>query len=68
MLRKWFDHDPAKWPEFKQKYKKELRGKTEILERIRNEAEKRRITLLFSARDVEHNNAAALKDILEGNE
>jgi uncharacterized protein YeaO (DUF488 family) len=42
MLRQWFGHDPAKWPEFKQKYKKELRDKTEILGRLRNEAKRRR--------------------------
>jgi len=66
VLRKWFDHDPAKWCEFKQKYKKELRGKGEILERLRREAGQGRVTLLFAAKDLDHNNAVALKEILEG--
>ena len=43
MLRQWFGHDPAKWPEFKQKYNKEPRDKSEIIERFRNEAKRRLI-------------------------
>jgi uncharacterized protein YeaO (DUF488 family) len=65
-LRKWFSHDPGKWEEFKKKYAKELLAKRELLKKIRRiEKEKGTVTLLYSARDVEHNNAVALKAVLE---
>lgn len=64
-LRRWFSHDPAKYQEFKKRYAKELEGKSEVLERIKQEAKKGTVTLLFSAKDTEHNNAAALKEMLE---
>jgi uncharacterized protein YeaO (DUF488 family) len=65
-LRKWFSHDPAKWAEFKEKYEKELAAKQELLKEIRRiEEEKGTVTLLYSARDVEHNNAVALQAVLE---
>ncbi len=63
-LRKWFSHDPANWLEFKKRYKKELKNKFAVLEQIRKESEKETITLLFAAKDVEHNNAVALKEII----
>jgi uncharacterized protein YeaO (DUF488 family) len=60
-LRKWFDHDPEKWKEFQERYRVELQEKEELLGRIRQlESEHGTITLLFSARDEEHNNAVAL--------
>lgn len=64
-LRQWFSHDPSKWEEFKKRYKKELKNKSEMLEMIREKAIKRTITLLFAAKDMEHNNAVVLKEILE---
>jgi uncharacterized protein YeaO (DUF488 family) len=65
-LRKWFSHDPAKWAEFKKRYAKELAAKQELLKEIRRiEKEKGTVTLLYSARDMEFNNAVALKAILE---
>ncbi len=63
-LRKWFSHDPAKWSEFQKRYRSELRGKAELLERLRTEARKGTVTLLYSARDEEHNNAVVLKELL----
>ncbi len=63
-LRKWFGHDPSKYPEFKKRYRKELEKHSEILERIRKEGKKEIVTLLFSAKDVEHNNATVMRDIL----
>jgi len=63
-LRKWFSHDPAKYHEFKKRYVKELEKKKETIERIRDEAKKETVTLLFSAKDVEHNNATILKEVL----
>jgi uncharacterized protein YeaO (DUF488 family) len=64
-LRKWFAHDPDKWTEFLEKYKKEIKDKREIVYRLRNEAKNGKITLLFSAKDREHNNAVALKEMIE---
>ncbi len=66
-LRKWFSHDPGKWEEFRKRYRKELEASEEALRRIRAlEREKGTVTLLYSAKDEEHNNAVALKDVLEG--
>jgi len=65
-LRKWFSHDPARWEEFRKKYEKELSAKQALLNEIRRkEKEKGAVTLLYSAKDTEHNNAVALKIILE---
>ena len=57
-LRKWFGHDPSKYEEFKRRYTQELENHSEILEKIKT------VTLLFSARDVDYNNATVLKEIL----
>jgi len=65
-LRKWFAHDPAKWLKFKKKYINELRKKSELVERLRVEAKKGTVTLLFAAKDVEHDNAVVLKELIEG--
>jgi len=64
-LRKWFAHDPAKWQVFKTKYAHEIRVKSDLIERLRKESRKSTVTLLFSAKDSEHNNAVALKEIIE---
>lgn len=63
-LRHWFNHDPAKWREFQNRYFAELDKKPEALTPIRNAARKGVVTLLFSSHDVEHNNAVALKTYL----
>jgi uncharacterized protein YeaO (DUF488 family) len=63
-LRKWYSHDPAKWAEFKKRYKEELAGKSELLKKIKAEAKKQTVTLLFSTKALELNNAVALKEIL----
>lgn len=63
-LRQWFSHDPSKWEEFKKRYKKELQNKSTMLEMIRKKAKISTITLLFGAKDLEHNNAVVLKEIL----
>ncbi len=63
-LRKWFGHDPSKYAEFKRRYAKELEKHSEILERIRKKGKRGIVTLLFSARDAEHNNATVMKEIL----
>jgi len=63
-LRKWFSHDPRRYEEFKKKYTEELEDKSEILKRIKSEAKRGRVTILFSARDTEHNNATVLEELL----
>ncbi len=64
-LRKWFSHDPVKWREFRRRYKKELQEKSELVKRLRAEAGKGTVTLLFAAKDVEHANVEVLKETLE---
>ncbi len=64
-LRKWFGHDPKKWEEFKKKYAKELEDKQSLIKEIQEKAKKGTVTLIYSAKDTEHNNAIALKGILE---
>ena len=64
-LRKWYSHDPAKWGEFKKRYKIELKDKIGIVDRLRQESKKRTITFLFSAKATELNNAVALKEFIE---
>lgn len=64
-LRKWFSHDPSKWNEFRSRYRKELKSKSVLVERLKADAKKVTITLLFAAKDVEHNNAVLLKDVIQ---
>lgn len=63
-LRQWFDHDDAKWDEFRQRYFEELDNNTEAVSHLLQLARKGKITLLYSARNTEHNEAAALRDYL----
>jgi uncharacterized protein YeaO (DUF488 family) len=63
-LRRWFGHDPAKWQEFRRRYFAELKTK-DVSKQIRSAARHGNVTLLYSARDKEHNNALALKSYLE---
>ncbi len=64
-LRRWFAHDPARWEEFQRRYFAELDGKPEAWRPLREIARQGNLTLLYSARDVEHNSAVALKRYLE---
>ena len=64
-LRKWFGHDPAKWEQFQQRYFKELREHEDAVEELRRKARRGRVTLVYGARDEEHNAALALKTFLE---
>lgn len=64
-LRKWFSHDPAKWPEFKRRYREELDQNPAAWQPILDAEKKGKVTLLFSSHDAEHNNVIALKDYLE---
>ncbi len=64
-LRHWFGHEPAKWKEFQHRYFAELDQKPESWQPLLEAAQEGDITLVFSARDEEHNNAVALKSYLE---
>jgi uncharacterized protein YeaO (DUF488 family) len=63
-LRQWFGHDPDRWLEFRRRYTKELRQHKVELERIRELAAERSVTLLFGARDEEHNDAIVVREVL----
>ncbi len=63
-LRRWFDHDPMKWDEFRRRYSAELNEKDGIVRSILEEASHSQVTLLFSAKDVIRNNAVALLEYL----
>lgn len=63
-LRRWFNHDPARWDAFFRKYADELAEKTDAVAELRRLVRKGRVTLLYAARDTAHNNAVVLKDVL----
>jgi uncharacterized protein YeaO (DUF488 family) len=64
-LRKWFNHDPVRWDEFKQLYKKELAPKQAELKKLRQlELKYGTLTLLYSSREEVFNNAVALREFL----
>jgi uncharacterized protein YeaO (DUF488 family) len=63
-LRRWFGHDPKRWRQFKARYRAELQEHEPELAKLRLRARKGTVTLLFGARDAEHNEAVVLKEIL----
>ncbi|HZP94090.1 MAG TPA: DUF488 domain-containing protein [Burkholderiales bacterium] len=64
-LRKWFGHDPAKWDEFRARYRRELASQAEAVARLVELARKGPVTLVYGAADRDHNNAVALREVLE---
>jgi uncharacterized protein YeaO (DUF488 family) len=64
-LRKWFAHDATKWKEFQQRYRVELEANPDAWKSILETAKQGNVTLLYSARDTEHNRAVLLKEFLE---
>ncbi len=65
-LRQWFGHDPAKWDEFRRRYRAELAAHGEELGKLRDLAKAHKVTLVYGARDEQHNEAVVLRDVLEG--
>jgi uncharacterized protein YeaO (DUF488 family) len=65
-LRKWFGHDPGKFPEFRRRYEAELQSESgqAALAKLRDLAGQGKVTLVFAAHDSEHNNAVVLRDLL----
>jgi uncharacterized protein YeaO (DUF488 family) len=65
-LRKWFGHDPARWPEFQRRYGEEVLEHPEAFEQLCDLARTQRVTLVFSAKDEDHNDAVVLRSLLLG--
>lgn len=64
-LRRWYGHDPDKWPEFRRRYREELAAREDLLARLQACRSEGPLTLLFAARDTERNSAVVLKELLE---
>ncbi|MEP6776094.1 MAG: DUF488 domain-containing protein [Chloroflexota bacterium] len=64
-LRQWFGHDPARWTEFRERYFAELDAHSDAWQPLAETARKGNVTLLYSAKDTEHNSAVALKEYLQ---
>jgi len=64
-LRKWFNHDPALWVPFQKSYLAELKKNTAVDPFIEKNADKKLITLLYAAKDTEHNHAIVLRKYLQ---
>jgi uncharacterized protein YeaO (DUF488 family) len=65
-LRKWFAHDPERWPGFRRRYAAELRDHRDELAELRALARRKRVTLIFAAHDERHNHAVVLRRALLG--
>ena len=64
-LRKWFAHDPKKWRSFRERYQTELKDHADQLKVLKSKAKEGTVTLIYGARDQEHNEALVLKQILQ---
>jgi uncharacterized protein YeaO (DUF488 family) len=64
-LRKWYGHDPKRWPQFHKRYWAELKGHGDVLTLLRHVTEERAVTFVYAAGDQERNSAVALKEFLE---
>ena len=65
-LRKWFGHEPEKWPEFEKRYRAELAKKKELFTEIKQlEEEHGKVTLLFGRKDEKQNQAVVLASMLK---
>ncbi|MEI9986002.1 MAG: DUF488 domain-containing protein [Aliidongia sp.] len=65
-LRRWFGHDPARWDEFRQRYRAELQERPGVLDALRERARQGPLTLIYAAHDEAHNEAVVLRDLLAG--
>ncbi|HNP37631.1 MAG TPA: DUF488 family protein [Woeseiaceae bacterium] len=65
-LRNWFKHDVEKWPDFRKKYIAELKQNSECVDILAGQLRKGRMTLVYGAKDQEHNQAVVLRDFLSG--
>jgi uncharacterized protein YeaO (DUF488 family) len=65
-LRKWYAHDPAKWAEFRRRYRDELRSRPQEIGRLRERVKAGPVTFVYAAKDEERSSARILKELLEG--
>ncbi|MGC6770203.1 DUF488 domain-containing protein [Enterococcus sp. LJL128] len=64
-LRQWFNHDPEKFSEFKEKYKVELKENPVVVEQLLELTKKEKVTLIYGAKNKKMNNAVVLKEVIE---
>jgi uncharacterized protein YeaO (DUF488 family) len=64
-LRQWYGHDPARWPQFRKRYRAELKGHDDVLALLGYVIEERVVTFVYASSDEERNSAVALKELLE---
>lgn len=65
-LRRWFSHDPERFPEFRDRYREELRGHVAEVEELRARAARGPVTIVYGARDTSHNDAVVLAELVRG--
>lgn len=63
-LRRWYDHDPERWEEFRERYETEIDGMDEEVAFLNEKSEEGTLTLVYAAKDRDHNNAVVLRDYL----
>jgi uncharacterized protein YeaO (DUF488 family) len=63
-LRKWFNHEPNKWPEFQKRYWTEISNNTDILSTLKRYLANGKVTIVYGAKDEEHNDAVVIKQYL----
>jgi uncharacterized protein YeaO (DUF488 family) len=63
-LRKWFDHVPERFGEFRSRYRDELAGQAERIQELRRRAERSPLTIVYAARDTKHNNAVVVAELI----
>jgi uncharacterized protein YeaO (DUF488 family) len=64
-LRKWFNHDPKKWTEFQTRYRRELKSNAAVVATLKEKVAEVPVTLVYGARDEEHNEAVVLEALLQ---
>jgi uncharacterized protein YeaO (DUF488 family) len=64
-LRKWYGHDPVRWPQFRKRYLAELKDQSNLLALLKRVTEERAVTFIYAASDEKRNSALALKEFLE---
>lgn len=65
-LRRWFGHDPAKWPDFQRRYREELRRRPREVAQLKELSAEGTVTFVYGSRDPRHNAALVLRDACEG--
>lgn len=66
VLRRWFGHDPSRWDEFRRRYRSELAEQRDAVAVLRSLARQGTLTLVYGARDTEHNEAVVLRNVILG--